>query len=90
MEERGYRSGETIGGKVGCATAAVIGIPLLAIAFFIAIPFGDCGPNDPCHDGEGWRMVGAIGVAAVVAGSLGFLVRQLVNALVARSRRRGS
>lgn len=90
MDESGYRSATTIGGKVGCAVAAVIGIPLLALAFFVAIPFGDCRPNDPCHEGEGWRMLAAIVVVAAIAGSLGLVVRKLINALTARSRRKGS
>lgn len=90
MDEGGYQSNETIGGKVGCAVAAVTGIPLLAVALFLAIPFGDCPPNAPCHDGEGWRMLGAIVASAMVAGSLGFIVRRLVNALAASSRRNDS
>jgi hypothetical protein len=75
MAGEGYRGGGTVGGKVGCALAAVVGLPLLGLAILISA-LGDCMPDAPCnHDPQWWLILGALAISLTV----GAVVRALIN-----------
>ena len=70
----------TIGGKWGCALAALVGIPLLVVAAFLSL-MADC--EGPCVKSLHWPwIIQALGVTATV----GFGSRAIINALVRRNR----
>lgn len=70
-----YRGGPTLGGKIGCAAAAIVGVPLIGIVSIIS-SFGDCVPDSECHRGMDWPLLaGALAIAAAV----GFSVRLFTN-----------
>ena len=74
MDESRYNGGGTIGGKIGCAFAAIIGCPLLGIAP-ISASMGQCAPDVDCI--PNWQLfAGAILITAVVA----FASRAAINA----------
>jgi hypothetical protein len=80
MAGEGYRGGGTVGGKVGCALAAVVGLPLLGLAILISV-LGDCMPDAPCnHDPQWWLILGALAFSLAV----GAVVRTLINRLAER------
>ena len=81
--ESSYRSGGTLGGKLGCAFAAVVGLPLIGAALIYA-SMGDCAPGADCI--AGWKVIAG---AAVIAGLAGVGARAAINAF-AHSRRGGS
>ena len=75
MEPSGYRSGATAGGKWGCALAAVLGVPLIGVAFLAGV-LGDCLDQEPCGHGIIWElMVPAILIPVAV----GLGARVLIN-----------
>ncbi|HEX8643544.1 MAG TPA: hypothetical protein VF702_06480 [Allosphingosinicella sp.] len=76
----------TIGGKIGCAAAAAIGVPLFVLLGFLRF-YGDCLDEPACHDGEGVAWLAIIGVTAAAAAAIGFGVRSIVNRLARRHRR---
>lgn len=78
MTQDGYKGGATIGGKWGCALAAIVGVPLLGLALLINA-LGDCFNH--CHPKQDWTMFGA---ALVIAGVVGLTTRVLVNRFAAR------
>lgn len=70
-----YRGGPTLGGKIGCAAAAIVGVPLIGIVFIIS-SLGDCVPDSECRRGLDWPLLaGALAIAAAV----GFSVRLFTN-----------
>jgi hypothetical protein len=74
--DTGYEGGGTIGGKWGCALAAIMGGPLIAFPFLLDA-FGDCDRADTkCTNGPDWLLVAA---AVVVACLVGFGSRWLIN-----------
>ena len=81
--ESSYQGGGTLGGKLGCAFAAVVGLPLIGAALIYA-SMGDCAPGAECV--AGWKMIAG---AAVIAGLAGAGARAAINAF-ARRRRGGS
>ena len=82
MEESGFTSGTTIGGKWGYALSALIGIPLLGLSI-MASTLGDCLPDQSCsHSLIWWLVIRSIGVAALV----GLASRALINRAAARRR----
>jgi hypothetical protein len=80
--DSGYQSGETAGGKLGCALAAIVGLPLLGAAFIYA-SMGQCVPGADCVDG--WKIIAA---AAAISGIVGVAARAAINFLL-RFLRRG-
>lgn len=78
MRGHDHLSAGTLGGKLGCLAAAILGLPLWSILWFLSF-YGDCGPGDPCHDGEGLRALLVIAVVAAVASAVGFGVCAIVN-----------
>lgn len=74
MSDDGYQSPATIGGKIGCAVAAVVGVPLFGFAFLVNA-LGDCFADEDCHQQNWWLYV----FAAVFATLLGLAVRWLTN-----------
>lgn len=81
MNDGRYRGGGTIGGKVGCAFAAIAGCPLLGAALIIA-SMGQCAPDVECI--PNWQLFsGAFIVTAVV----GFTCRAAINAIARWIRR---
>lgn len=72
----------TIGGKVGCGAALVVGMPLLGLLMFLAL-YPTCGPADGprCGEGDGLRFLIVLGIVAAVAAAVGLGVRFLVNRL---------
>ena len=81
--EGSYQGGGTLGGKLGCALAALVGLPLIGAALIYA-SMGDCPPGAECI--AGWKMIAG---AAVIAGLAGAGARAAINAF-ARRRRGGS
>jgi len=75
----------TIGGKIGCAAAAAVGLPLFLLLGFLRF-YGDCLDEPACHEGEdvAWlAIVVAVGATAV---AVGMAVRYVANRLVSRGR----
>ncbi|MBB3349267.1 hypothetical protein [Sphingomonas sp. BK069] len=81
QNDTSYQGGGTVGGKVGCALATVVGLPLLSAAFIYA-SIGDCAPGAACVDG--WKMIVA---AAAISGIVGVAARAAINALLRFLRR---
>lgn len=77
-----YQGGGTIGGKLGCALAALVGMPLIGGAIIYA-SMGDCVAGAQCI--AGWKMITA---AVLISGAIGIAARAAINA-VARAWRRG-
>jgi hypothetical protein len=75
VNESGYEGGGTVGGKWGCALAAIIGGPLIAFPFLLDA-LGDCVPGTKCTKGPDWLLVAA---AVVIACVVGFASRWLIN-----------
>jgi hypothetical protein len=68
-----YRDGTTLGGKIGCVMAALVGVPLIGIVFIVS-SFGDCAPDAQCHRGIDWPLMAcAIAIAAVVGSGVRWL-----------------
>lgn len=81
--ESAYQGGGTLGGKLGCAVAALVGLPLIGAAFIFA-SMGDCVPGAECI--AGWKVIAG---AVIIAGLAGAGARAASNAF-ARRRRGGS
>ena len=82
MADDGYVGGSTTGGKCGCALAAIVGVPLLAVSVLINA-LGDCAAGTSCRKGLDWL---SIGVVLAVTAALGFGARALINRVLERSR----
>lgn len=82
MSDDGYQGGATVGDRVGCAIAAILGLPLF---FFLLIgdALGDCAPDVPCR--KGFLLYFAL-PTAIISLAVGLGVRALVN----RWKRNGS
>jgi hypothetical protein len=78
MSDGGYEGGGTTGGKCGCAMAALVGVPVLAILMFASF-YGDCVPGERCRDNDDRRFVGIMVVVSVLASGSGLLTRYLIN-----------
>jgi hypothetical protein len=76
QEESTYRGGGTTGGKLGCAFAAIVGLPLFGLAFIYA-SMGQCAPRADCI--AGWKM---IALAGILAGVVGVAARAAINAFI--------
>ncbi len=83
MAEGGYKSPATVGGKVGCVAAALVGIPIFIVLLMVAA-MGDCISGEPCPSTS---MLLIVLPPAAVAGMVGLAVRWLINRLVARRDR---
>jgi hypothetical protein len=72
----------TVGGKVGCGAALVVGLPLFGLLMFLNF-YPTCGPADGpgCGEGDGLRFLIVLGIVAAVAAAVGLGVRFLVNRL---------
>lgn len=72
----------TLGGKVGCGAALVVGLPVFALLGFLAL-YPACGPNDGprCGEGDGLRLLIVVAIGAAVAAAAGLGVRFVVNRL---------
>ena len=78
MDEPGYQSGTTAGGKWGCAASVLTGLIVFVPLWFLAF-FGDCPPDAQCHNGEMARAIGVIVTTTVAALTIGVIVRWLIN-----------
>lgn len=78
MCESDYDGASTIGGKWGCAAAAIVGLPVFGALMFLGF-YGDCFDNAQCDRGQGMRWLVVIVITVVSATSVGFLTRKLVN-----------
>jgi len=76
--ENGYNSAGTIGGKLGCLAATLVGLPVFGFLMFLSF-YGNCGQNDPCQDGQGVRFFVVFGVTAAVSAVVGFTIRSMCN-----------
>ena len=76
-EQNGYRGTGSIGGKLGCAFSALVGLPLLVGAVLANI-LGDCLPQTQCDRSLDWGLIGG---AMAIAAAIGFASRYLVNAV---------
>ena len=85
MEDVGYQSGATVGGKWGCALSALVGVPLILFTV-MASSLGDCSPDEPCKHGMIW---GLLLPSILFAALVGFGSRAAINWIVTR-RRNGS
>ncbi|WP_133243791.1 hypothetical protein [Sphingomonas pokkalii] len=52
----GYKSGGTIGGKWGCALAAIVGVPILGFVILLSA-LGDCAPDVSCRHDLDWLLI---------------------------------
>lgn len=80
VAEDGYKNPATIGGKVGCAAAALVGIPIF-VFLLLAAALGDCVQGEPCHTQS---MLFVFLVPAAMAAMVGLAVRWLINRVAAR------
>ncbi len=78
MDELGYKSGTTVGGKWGCAASVLMGGLVFVPLWFLTL-FGDCPTGAACHDGELATALGVIAISAIAATAVGLAVRWLVN-----------
>jgi hypothetical protein len=76
-EKPTYRPG-TQGGLCGCLVATILAVPA-SILFTLAITMGDCLPEHPCHENDGWLMAGGHAVIAALVALLAFSLRALIN-----------
>lgn len=79
MSANDYQSGTTIGGKLGCLAATLVGLPVFGAALFLLL-YGDCFESYRCHQGEGLRFLVAVLLTVAFAAPVGLLTRKLVNA----------
>ena len=79
MSTHDYPSGTTLGGKLGCLAAALVGLPIFGAAEFLWF-YGDCFDSERCHQGEAYRWIVVILLTVAVAAPVGLLTRKLVNA----------
>ena len=83
MDETGYKSGNTAGGRWGCAISIIVGLPLISLALIVA-SMGSCVPGEQCTSG-GTLLLIACGITLVV----GVGARAGINAVVRwRSKQR--
>lgn len=75
MAGESYEGGPTRGGKWGCGAATLVGVPLFAFLILLD-SLGDCAPDANCHKGA---ITMVILPTLAIAGSVGLLVRFLVN-----------
>jgi hypothetical protein len=80
MVDDGYQAGGTVGGRWGCALAALVGLPLLSGALIIA-SMGQCAPDAKCL--SDWQLFGA---AIAITATVGFGSRAAINAIIKRLR----
>lgn len=80
MAEHGYRSPATIGGKIGCVAAALVGGPIFAF-LLLAAALGDCVQDERCLTQS---MLFVFLFPAVIAVIVGLAVRWLINRLAAK------
>ena len=80
MSEDGYKSGGTVGGKWGCAIAALVTVPVFGF-LLIADALGDCVPDIECHKGF-WTFV--FTPSAILAIVVGVTIRAIVDKMIAR------
>jgi hypothetical protein len=82
MDRSGYRGGASPGGRWGCATAMLLGVPLLLL-LLLADAMGDCAPDTSCHHGF-WSMV--VLPTVLIVAPIGLILRWLVNRFDRRGR----
>ena len=70
-----YRGAGTLGGKMGCGAAALIGGPLFFVLMLVD-SLGDCVPNTSCHKSF---VTGVVFPTLLIALPIWLLVRVLVN-----------
>jgi hypothetical protein len=85
MREHEELSAGTLGGKLGCLAAAITGLPLWGVLWFLSF-YGHCGPDDPCQRGQGLRALFVVAIVAMVASAVGLGVRRLINRRTDESR----
>ncbi|MDZ7895086.1 MAG: hypothetical protein U5M50_09125 [Sphingobium sp.] len=73
MAAEGYQGGGTVGGKWGCAFAALVGLPLFSGALIIA-SMGHCAPDKQCL--PPWSF---FAFATIVTSTVGWGVRAVIN-----------
>jgi hypothetical protein len=75
VSDSGYRGGTTAASKWGCATAAIIGVPLFCFLILVDA-LGDCIPEADCKKGF---LLFVVAPTFVVAAVLFLAVRFIVN-----------
>ena len=75
-----YRNGTTLGGKIGCGMAALVGMLLIG-GVVILSSLGDCAPGVECHSGLDWPLLGG---AVAITAAVGFGIRSLTNWVAGR------
>jgi uncharacterized membrane protein YhaH (DUF805 family) len=76
--DQGYRSGSSLGSKLGYVAGCFFGLLVLGAGMFVLF-LGDCPTGAACHQGEGRRLLILLIGAAFVATVVGLAVRQLVD-----------
>ena len=85
MAEHEELSATTLGGKLGCLAASVVGLPIFSVLLFLAF-YGDCFDSEQCHRGEGLRFLLVIVLTLGVAVPVGLLTRKFVNGWLGERR----
>lgn len=69
MADSKYQAGTTLGGKFGCATTAVLGVPLFLAGSMVA---GLGGAST-------LEWLGTVTIAVIPAAAIGYAVRAIIN-----------
>jgi hypothetical protein len=86
LGDSGYQSGGTIGGKLGCAVSAVIGLPMAGLMlFFSGSATTDCGHSKTCSPAI--ELITNLLFLSAVLLVIGFGIRLGVNGRIAIFRR---
>jgi hypothetical protein len=76
--DQGYRSGTSLGSKVGYGIGCVVGLVILGAGMLVLF-LGDCPPAAACHNGEGrWFLALLLG-AALTAVIVGLAIRRVID-----------
>ncbi|MDP9413253.1 MAG: hypothetical protein M3Q08_03995 [Pseudomonadota bacterium] len=82
MDHEGYSGGGTVGGRWGCAIAALVCVPLL---FFLILvnTLGDCAEGEDCKRGLFLPVFVPVALTGAV---IGLSVRAVINWIAKRYR----
>lgn len=76
--DQGYRSGTSLGSKLGYGIGCVVGLVFLGAGMLVLF-LGDCPPGAACHNGEGRRFLALLVGAALTSVIVALVIRRLID-----------